>query len=568
MSGDAPAPVLRARARHALFTAAIATALVAVAIAAAFSVLGVRLFAIQTPSMGQTAPVGSLIVAHAQSRYDIGDIVTFTIDDRTITHRLVGSSGSTFTTKGDLNGSPDGWSLSPDAILGRAVAIAPGWGFALTAAPWLLVGAIITEAVSSLRRAQPWVWSVRLLGWSLSTTLISLILRPWFNVRLLDWRPAESGDGVVMHVVNTGILPLIADTTRLGSGQDAAVLTTTRLANGAYTLAPTPDPSWPVRLLLVAVCLLPFLVALLVRPPDMLSTTGLRPRPDRRAGRVVLPLSALTVLAVVVLVTVSTSMSAFAASIRNGTDTAGTNPFFSCRLAEAAVGAPSTWAAFALSGTGSLTEADFSGNGRTGVFEKPRTTTSSVGCVRDTPKASVTFDGSQCVYVAGSQRNPNTFSLEAWFQTSSTSNGRIIGFGDGASWSSEGRWDRLVYLDAAGRVVFGVFPGTSVTVASPAGSDYADGAWHHVVATLSSGGMALYVDGELVDSRTGYTTGQNYTGTWKIGCGRLTYWTNGRNIGVSDYNGPDHFTGRIQYAAIFTSALTAAQVRAHYFAGR
>lgn len=569
MTDGIAAPARRDRRRF-LIAAAIVIGILALTVAAASAVTGIRLFSIQTPSMGETAPVGSLVVTEPRTHYDVGDIVTFTVDDHTVTHRIVGASGDSFTTRGDLNGSADGWSLAPDAIVGRAVLIAPGIGFALTAAPWLLLGAVLTEAVTWLRRARSgWLWSVRFIGWAVVTTAVTLWLRPWFNVRLLDYRPASGDDGVLMHIVNTGILPVLASATRLVSGQDASVLSTDRLPNGAFTLAPVPDPSWPVRLLLIAACLLPFLGALLVRPTDPEpSPAGLRLRPDRRGGRIVLPASIVTVVAVVVLVTVSTSSAAFSATVRNTADAAGTNPFFTCREAESSVGSSSTWAAYALSGTGALTETDFSGNGRAGVYAQPRATASGVGCARDRPPQAVSFTGSQCVYVPGAQTNPNVFSIEAWFQTSSTSNGRIVGFSNGVLSTNDSSWDRLVYLDATGRVVFGIYPGTPVTVASPGGQNFADGGWHHVVATLSSAGMALYVDGALVDSRSGYTAGQNFTGTWKIGCGQLWYWTNGSGVGVIDYNGPDHFTGRIQYAAIYTRALTAAEVRAHYFAGR
>lgn len=567
---DGSAETAHPAARRVLITAAIAIGVLAIAVAAVASLTGIRLFAIQTPSMAETAPVGSLVVTAPQPAYGVGDVVTFVKGERTVTHRIVAAADGSFTTKGDLNGAPDGWSLSPDAIVGRVLFIAPGAGFALTAAPWLLLGAIVTEAVTWARRARPgWLWSVRLIGWSACVTAVTLWLRPWFNVRLLDYRPADDGDGVMMHVVNTGILPVLAGASRLVSGQDASVLSTYQLENGAFTLTPIADPSWPVRLLLIGLCLLPFLGALLLRTSEPApALAGGRPRPDRRAGRVVLPVGILTVVAVVVLITVSTSTAAFSAAVRNGTNGAGTNPFFTCRAAETYVGTSSTWAAYALSGTGRLTETDFSGNGRTGTYATPRTTSTDIGCGRDTPAASVAFSGSQCLSVPGTQTNPNVFSLEAWFQTSRTANGRIVGFSDGLTPAADSSWDRMIYLDATGRVVFGIFPGTTVTVASPAGRSYADGEWHHVVATLSGSGMALYLDGALVDSRSGYTSGQNFTGTWKIGCGRLLYWTNGSAVGVVDYNGPDYFTGRIQYAAIFTKALTASEVQAHYFAGQ
>ena len=51
-------------------------------------------------------------------------------------------------------------------------------------------------------------------------------------------------------------------------------------------------------------------------------------------------------------------------------------------------------------------------------------------------------------------------------------------------------------MDNSGRVTFGVNPGSVKTVRSAAA--YNDGAWHHLVGTLGSTGLRLYVDGVLV----------------------------------------------------------------------
>jgi hypothetical protein len=75
------------------------------------------------------------------------------------------------------------------------------------------------------------------------------------------------------------------------------------------------------------------------------------------------------------------------------------------------------------------------------------------------------------------------------------------------------------------------------------------------------------VDGTLASTNPSVTTGQSFTGYWKIGCGNLTAWSQVPGTGDSSYNGPSYFTGQIQYAAIYSVALTAADVRAHYLAG-
>ena len=66
-----------------------------------------------------------------------------------------------------------------------------------------------------------------------------------------------------------------------------------------------------------------------------------------------------------------------------------------------------------------------------------------------------------------------------------------------------------------GRLVFGVYPGSVQTITRPRG--YNNNQWHHVVASLGRVGMALYVDGARVASRTDVTTAQGYMGYWRVG---------------------------------------------------
>ena len=90
---------------------------------------------------------------------------------------------------------------------------------------------------------------------------------------------------------------------------------------------------------------------------------------------------------------------------------------------------------------------------------------------------------------------PQVFSTELWFRTTTTTGGKLIGFGDSATANSSG-YDRHVYMDAQGRLNFGVYPGSARVVTSP--NSYNDGQWHHVVSSLSADGQQLWVDGRLV----------------------------------------------------------------------
>jgi hypothetical protein len=180
---------------------------------------------------------------------------------------------------------------------------------------------------------------------------------------------------------------------------------------------------------------------------------------------------------------------------------------------------------------------------------------------------------------ANAQANyhPDTFTLEVWFRTGTKSNGKIIGFGTSQNSVADTNWDRHIYLDKDGRIVFGVYPGvvkivyTSATAGSLGNGNYADNKWHHVIATLSTAGQSLYVDGALAMTNPTVTTAEGASGYWKVGCGNLANWQNAATAqsgGTAlDYTGPQYFKGQIQYAAVYSSAFTATQVQQHYAAG-
>ncbi|WP_405218087.1 PKD domain-containing protein [Agrococcus sp. Ld7] len=148
------------------------------------------------------------------------------------------------------------------------------------------------------------------------------------------------------------------------------------------------------------------------------------------------------------------------------------------------------------------------------------------------------------------------FSAEAWFQTTTNSGGKIIGFGNAVTGSSSS-YDRHVYMQNNGRLTFGVYPGGVRTVSSA--QSYNDGEWHHAVATQSSEGMRLYVDGVLVGSDASTVGAQVYNGHWRIGGDNLSGWP---SRPTSDF-----FSGRIDDVAIYPNALASGQIMSHYTTG-
>ncbi|NRD26727.1 PKD domain-containing protein [Frigoribacterium sp. VKM Ac-2836] len=145
---------------------------------------------------------------------------------------------------------------------------------------------------------------------------------------------------------------------------------------------------------------------------------------------------------------------------------------------------------------------------------------------------------------------PQTFSVEAWFRTTSTTGGKIVGFGSSNTGASNS-YDRHLYMDPRGRVSFGVYPNASRIITSPTALN--DGQWHQVVGTLSSAGQSFYVDGKKVATDAGTTGAQDYTGYWRIG-------------GDNNWDGAPYFQGDIDDVSVYPAALSAKQVDGQWVA--
>lgn len=185
-------------------------------------------------------------------------------------------------------------------------------------------------------------------------------------------------------------------------------------------------------------------------------------------------------------------------------------------------------------------------------------TRGSAGAIFGDTNAATTFAGT-----AGSTMStptpvpgPNTFSLEAWFNTTTTSGGKIIGFGNQVLTDSTS-YDRQIYMDNAGHLIFGVNNGSARTINSTA--TFNNGQWHHAVATLGSGGIALYVDGVRVANRADVVSAQAFMGYWRVGGDNLNGWA---SKPTSNY-----FAGTIDEVAVYPSALSAQAVAQHYQLG-
>ena len=534
---------------------------------------GFHLYIVKTPSMGTTAPVGTLVAAYAQDSYAIGDVVSYARSGRVYTHRIVDVTAQGFITKGDINGAPDALPVNQSEIVGTVTFYGKYLGFLVEALPWLLIGGAIVYGLSLMPRiGRAWRWHFRLVGWSLVTSLVALWFRPWVNMVMTGY--VAQNDGVDMHLINTGIFPVSVLGKVLTSGQDAVVTQTVADVSGRYIVTPQLALNSWWFLLLLAICLTPMLASLLIGVEQEVPAAIAEPAVTirrfspqyRRIGSIALTVTA-SIFAVALVLQMSTN-AAFAASIKNSANTAGTRTWFTCQNAETGTtGAQFVWDLTATGTQDDLTDNRNSGAMKTASGGTEPTVSTNSPCPRDT-QGSLMFNGGTCLFTRGNVMGTKTYSEEVWFLATNTSlNGKLMGFADNSTptTGNQMNYDRHIYIDPTGRVLFGVVSaGSQTLVSSLAGRNYADGLWHHVVATSAPGTISLYLDGVLAGSRSD-TAGQDvYRGDWMVGCGLLAGWPDARGLAQAF---PSYYTGNLRLAAVYDVTLSATQVREHYLAG-
>ncbi|MCA4133607.1 PKD domain-containing protein [Arthrobacter sp. M4] len=197
--------------------------------------------------------------------------------------------------------------------------------------------------------------------------------------------------------------------------------------------------------------------------------------------------------------------------------------------------------------------------GKDDLIVRPGVTFGAPGAINGDPNTAATFNAtSDGVASSPTLANrPNVFSLEAWFKTASIKGGEIISYGNSQTTPSAD-YDRAVYMSNDGKLNFGVRPlGKTRTTISTTAS-YNNNQWHHVVATLSSGGMQLFVDGVAVASRTDTTTAWPIDAYWRIGGDNLSNWPQAPTT--------RYFNGQLDDVAIYNAALPLSRIQAHFVA--
>lgn len=268
---------------------AAATAVAALLAFAAFCVAwrldGGRWERVETPSMGQVAPVGSLLWVKpaAPGSLAVGDFISFhppgAPSGVTYSHRIhtMAADGS-FTTKGVIP-APDPWKLTADDVVGKVRMTWWGAGWVVTAGPVLIVGFLLLGLSRSLVRRR-WRFPLTLVGASVVVSVAIVLYQPFINAQQLSFAPVERG-GADATYVGTGLLPIRLSAHHGGSvvlsdGEVGTVHVSRTDHDGRLRVGLRPAIPFWWWVALVIVCFLPALWTLVV---------GLPPLPPEQEGR-------------------------------------------------------------------------------------------------------------------------------------------------------------------------------------------------------------------------------------------------------------------------------------------
>lgn len=94
----------------------------------------------------------------------------------------------------------------------------------------------------------------------------------------------------------------------------------------------------------------------------------------------------------------------------------------------------------------------------------------------------------------------NDFTYEFWIRVNQPSGFFHVGAGNtsGSFGPNSGAYDRNIGVNSGGLLYFRVWDGVNDWI--PAGGNLLDGRWHHVVASLGTNGIRIYLDGSVVGS--------------------------------------------------------------------
>lgn len=199
--------------------------------------------------------------------------------------------------------------------------------------------------------------------------------------------------------------------------------------------------------------------------------------------------------------------------------------------------------ASARSYTSGNTVNDLSGSANTGTFSAA--TTVGGGYAQFAGTTNITN-----ITTTTQFNNPQVFSLSIWFNTTSTTGKKLVGFETNQTSLVGGNYDRQYIVDTTGNLYYAIYTGALTTYSYGTANT---GNWYNAVVSTNNGSINHYLNGVLIGSSSG--TAQNLVGWWRIGGYRTQAWPN-TNDG--------YFTGNVGPVMIWNTALTTAQVTQTY----
>lgn len=186
---------------------------------------------------------------------------------------------------------------------------------------------------------------------------------------------------------------------------------------------------------------------------------------------------------------------------------------------------------------------DLSGNGNNGTF----TATPSIA------GGIITLNGTYQVTTTNLINNPTAFSLEIWFRTNSASGRKLIGL-ENSQTGAASVWDRMLYVNTSGQLIWGVFAGSQNTTNLGAVND---NAWRQVITTYDNGTTLHLFNATQVASNS--ATASNFNGWWRIFGNTIAGWPNSNDGG---------FIGDGSIVRIYNRALSASEITQNFNANK
>jgi hypothetical protein len=259
----------RARRTRRVVWISLATLVIALLVViGVFYFTGGRWYVIATPSMGEYAPVGTLVLGSVAGLTSLhrGTVILFhppSAPSEVYFHRIFSIGGGAIRTKGDLNATIDPWTLHAHDLIGTEFARLPGVGWLTEALPILLVGGLVLHVVSHYYVVRYWRFPVRVFGWSVLVSLAAYLLKPFVRAVLLSQVVAHGR--ATSSLVPTGLLDITAHavhgtTAVLRPGQAGQVSSSHVASSGFFEIDLSPSFGVATWVLLLAIWLVPLLL--------------------------------------------------------------------------------------------------------------------------------------------------------------------------------------------------------------------------------------------------------------------------------------------------------------------